>query len=65
MAVRLGLRAVRRFGGGRHFPVRLCLVRGQRHLTPGGGVSAGLARYGWYALAAALLSAAIYFAGLM
>ena len=34
-------------------------------LTPGGGVSAGLARYGWYALAAALLSAAIYFAGLM
>ena len=32
-------------------------------LTPGGGVSAGLARYGWYALAAALLSAAIYFAG--
>ena len=34
-------------------------------LTPGGGVSPGLARYGWYALAAALLSAAIYFAGLM
>jgi len=34
-------------------------------LTPGGGVPAGLARYGWYALAAALLSAAIYFAGLM
>lgn len=34
-------------------------------LTPGGGVSAGLARYGWYALAAALLSAAVYFAGLM
>ena len=34
-------------------------------LTPGGGVSAGLARYGWYALAAALLSASIYFAGLM
>ena len=34
-------------------------------LTPGGVVSAGLARYGWYALAAALLSAAIYFAGLM
>ena len=32
-------------------------------LTPGGGVPAGLARYGWYALAAALLSAAIYFAG--
>ena len=26
-------------------------------LTPGGGVPAGLARYGWYALAAALLSA--------
>ena len=24
-------------------------------LTPGGGVPAGLARYGWYALAAALL----------
>ena len=34
-------------------------------LTPGGGVPAGLARYGWYALAAALLSAAVYFAGLM
>ena len=34
-------------------------------LTPGDGVPAGLARYGWYALAAALLSAAIYFAGLM
>ena len=34
-------------------------------LTPGGGVPVGLARYGWYALAAALLSAAIYFAGLM
>ncbi len=34
-------------------------------LTPGGGVPAGLARYGWYALAAALLSAAIYFAGFM
>ena len=34
-------------------------------LTPGGGVPAGLTRYGWYALAAALLSAAIYFAGLM
>ena len=34
-------------------------------LTPGGGVSAGLARFGWYALAAALLSAAVYFAGLM
>ena len=34
-------------------------------LTPGGGVPAGLARYGWYALSAALLSAAIYFAGLM
>ena len=34
-------------------------------LTPGGGVPAGLARYGWYALAAALLSAVIYFAGLM
>ena len=34
-------------------------------LTPGGGVSAGLARYGWYALAAALLSAAVYFAGLV
>ena len=34
-------------------------------LTPGGGVPAGLARYGWYALAAALLSAAIYLAGLM
>ena len=34
-------------------------------LTPGGGVSEGLARYGWYALAASLLSAAIYFAGLM
>ena len=47
------------------FPVRLCLVRGQRHFTPGGGVPAGLARYGWYALAAALLSAAVYFAGLM
>ena len=31
MAVRIGLRAVRRFGGSRHFPVRLCLVRGQRH----------------------------------
>ena len=28
-------------------------------------VPAGLARYGWYALATALLSAAIYFAGLM
>ena len=35
MAVRLGLRAVRRFGGGRHFPVRLCLVRGQRHFNAG------------------------------
>ena len=34
-------------------------------LTPGGGVPAGLARYGWYALTAALLSAAVYFAGLM
>ena len=34
-------------------------------LTPGGGVPAGLARFGWYALAAALLSAAVYFAGLM
>ena len=34
-------------------------------LTPGGGVPEGLARYGWYALAAALLSAAVYFAGLM
>ena len=34
-------------------------------LTPGGGVPAGIARYGWYALAAALISAAVYFAGLM
>ena len=29
-------------------------------LTPGGGVSAGLARYGWYALAAALLSGDLF-----
>ena len=35
MAVRLGLRAVRRFGGGRHFPVRFCLVCGQRHFNAG------------------------------
>ena len=35
MAVRIGLRAVRRFGGSRHFPVRLWLVRGQRHFNAG------------------------------
>ena len=33
--VRIGLWAVRRFGGGRYFPVRLCLVRGQRHFDAG------------------------------
>ena len=65
MAVRLGLRAVRRFGGGRHFPFVFVWYAARGILTPGGGVPAGLARYGWYALAAALLSAAIYFAGLM
>ena len=34
-------------------------------LTPEGGVPEGLARYGWYALIAAILSAGSYFAGLM
>lgn len=34
-------------------------------LTTEGGVPEGLSRYGWYALATALLSAVIYFAGLM
>lgn len=55
MAVRLGLRAVRRFGGGRHFPFVFVWYAARGILTPGGGVPAGLARYGWYALAAALL----------
>ena len=47
------------------FPFVFVWYAARGTLTPGGGVPAGLARYGWYALAAALLSAAIYFAGLM
>ena len=47
------------------FPFVIVWYAARGILTPGGGVPAGLARYGWYALAAALLSAAIYFAGLM
>ena len=58
-----GLSGVSAAGG--IFPFVFVWYAARGILTPGGGVSAGLARYGWYALAAALLSAAIYFAGLM
>ena len=47
------------------FPIVFVWYAARGILTPGGGVPAGLARYGWYALAAAHLSAAVYFAGLM
>lgn len=60
-----GLWAVRRFGAIGILPYVFVWYAARGILTPEGGVPEGLARYGWYALIAAILSAGSYFAGLM